>query len=236
MTDDLNRLLGIPAGAMPADCQRLLAVIHLFDEAIHYTRYDDDGRVARAHQISPGDLAAALSGVPLATGPLPKRCLFYARAGGEERIAVYLPPAVRPLAVALGERHDVYNVPCPPLVFLGQGPGYHVLAVRQRPGQDDRLYHAPFPNVHVGGDGADAGRICTGTADFPPCSGTSIYRAVDAFFESNFNDHITDGKSRAGTDVLAIWQALHEAGAEEYPLDDLVATRLTLKDLAGGAR
>lgn len=232
MTDNINHFIGVPADALPDHYQKLLATIHVFDEAIHYTRYDAAGQIELAHQISPGDLVAALSGIPIATGPLPKECLFYSRSGGDERIGVYIPPAVRRLAIAGEKRRKFYQVPCPGLVFVGEGLSYSVYAVKQRPGLDDRLYRAPFPNVSV----EDSGGICRGTAEFPQCSTTTIHDAVKAFLESNFNNHWTTGKSNADRDVLDIWKELDDAGAEEYPLDDLKATRMLFRDIAGGAR
>lgn len=237
MTDqleELNVMTGIPVAALPDQYQKLLATIHVFDEAIHYTRYGKDGQVERAHQVSPEDLVGALSGTPISTGLLPRDCLFYGRAGGEERIAIFLPPLVRSLTVAVEDERRVYEVPCPPLVFLGHGVRYQIFAVKQRPGRDDRLYKAPFPNAHYDGL-QQSGLICRGDADFPACTTATIHQAAKAFFASDFNDHLTGGKSQAGTDVLDLWQQLHDDGAQEWPLDDLVPTTHLLSDLIGGS-
>lgn len=232
MTQTLtNQFLGIPVDALPAHFQKLLATIHVYEEAIYYTRHGNNGDARQGYQLSPEDLAAALSGVPIATGVLPKGCLFYARTGGQERIGIYLPPRHHRLTVAAGTHPETFEIPFPGCVFVGEGTNYNIWAVRQRPGWDDRLYACPAPNVNTGGT------ICAGDAGFPICSATSIHAAADVFFASRFNDHLAGGKSQEhADDVLDLWRALRDAGAEEYPLDDLVPSRYTLKDIVGGAR
>jgi len=222
-----NPFFDVPAAALPAQYQNLLAIIHIFDEAIHYTRLEN-GKAVAGHQVDPADLASAMAGVPITSGLLPRDCLFYARHSDREWIGIYLPPVVRTLRVSAGKRPRIYKVPTPPLVFLGYARNYAVLAVKQRPGVDDRLYQAPFPNVNTGGP------ICRGNVAFPECTARTIHQAAALFFESQFNDHLADGKSKSRESVLGLWHELHKAGAEEYPLDDLMATRATLKDLIGG--
>lgn len=208
--------------------QRLLGRVDLFEETLFYTKFKD-GRPATAFEVSPADLVAAFSGVPLATGLLPKNCLFYARSGQEERLAVYLPAAVRTLAVAVMQQRTEYKIPLPPLVFLGQGLSYWVHAVKQYPGPDEGLFLAPLPNVH------NDGRICAGSVKFPPCSAATIYKAVEAFFGSDFNLDLAAGKSKKKTNLMEMLEGLQ--GKDNYPLGDLVPSRIALADLVkGGGR
>jgi hypothetical protein len=84
---------------------------------------------------------------------------------------------------------------------------------------------APCPNVHPEG-------ICRGNAPFPKAAPATIWQAVDVFFESRFNRDLSNGKSKAYPEcILDQWRVLHETEGKTYPLDDLVKTKLTLKDL-----
>ena len=119
-----------------------------------------------------------------------------------------------------------FTVPCPPLVFAGRGTAYHVyaLAVDGWPDARARLYQAPFPNVHTGGN------ICAGNVAFPACAPDTIHAAARLFFESGFSQHLRNAKSRAHEhNVLALYRGL--AGAESYPVEDLVGLDKVLGDL-----
>jgi len=230
MTDNL--WTGVPVGALPADAyQSLVARVDIFDEAIVYTRFGQDGEARGGHQVSPADLAAALSGVPVATGLLPQGTLFYSRHAGGVRMGLYLPPRVHRLAVQQGRKRARLNVPLPPLVFVGDGSTYSVFAVKQYPVATERLYKAPLPNVY--GDG----KICPGNVPFPACSPATIRKAADLFLSSDFNTDLAGMRSQShGENVLEMWQALHETGAETYPLDDLLKASHpgALSDVVGG--
>lgn len=205
--------------------QRLLGRVDLFEETLFYTKFDA-GRPAAAFEVSPADLATAFSGVPLATGLLPKNCLFYARSGQGERLAVYLPASVRTMAVAVMQKRTEFKIPLPPLVFVGQGASYWIHAVKQYPGPDEGLFLAPLPNVH------NDGLICAGSVKFPGCSSATIYKAADAFFASDFNLDLAAGKSKKKTNLLELWEGLQ--GKDNYPVGDLVPSRISLADLVKG--
>jgi len=149
MADDVNLWTDLPVSALPRDAyQQLLARLDILDEAIVYTRFGKDGAAEGSHQVSPADVAAARSGVPVTTGLLPQGTLFYSRHAGGVRMGLYLPPRVHKLAVqASGSHRRWLNVPLPPLVFVGNGASYSVHAVKQWPGATERLYQAPLPNV-----------------------------------------------------------------------------------------
>lgn len=207
--------------------QRLLGRVDLFEETLFYTRFDQ-GKPAAAFEVNPADLVAAFSGVPLATGLLPRDCLFYSRSGQHERIAVYLPAKVHTLAVAVLGKRDEFKIPLPPLVFVGHGTDYWIHAVKQYPGPDEGLFLAPLPNVH------NDGHICAGSVKFPRCSAKTIHQAAADFFSSDFNLDLSAGKSKKKTALLELWEGLR--GKDDYPLGDLVPSRITLAELAGGAR
>lgn len=230
MTDNL--WTGVPVGALPAYAyQSLVARVDIFDEAIVYTRFGQDGEARGSHQVSPADLAAALSGVPVTTGLLPQGTLFYSRHAGGVRMGLYLPPRVHNVTVQMGGKRRHWRVPLPPLVFVGNGNTWSVFAVKQYPGETERLYNAPLPNVYT------SGKICTGDVEFPACAPATIRKAADAFLASDFNTHLVQTRSKSHKEnVLEVWQALDKAGATEYSLDDLVTSPhpIKLSDLIGG--
>lgn len=207
--------------------QRIRARLDVFDESIYLTRYDE-GRAVSCYEVAPEGLSQAFSGVPVSTGLMPKRTLFYSLSGGEARIGVYLPGGVRELAIA-GEAGRI-RVPLPPLVFVGQGMRYAVYAVKQRPSEaSERLFHAPLPNV------ISDGRICHGNVVFPTCSRGTVYAAVEAFLGSEFNGHLAGGKSiEAPENVLEWWRRLAREEQARYPLGDLIRSGLKLGDVMGG--
>ena len=165
-------------------------------------------------------MAATLSGVTLSSGLLPRDSLFWSKKEGQDRLGLYLPPQV--WTVSVRDQTLAWRVPLPGLIFIGHGYDYSLWAVTERPTDvNARLYLAPCPNVHQG--------ICRGNAPFPLAAPATMGQAVDAFFSSRFNRDLSNGKSKTHPDcILDQWQALHEAGVEAYPLDDLVDAHVTL--------
>lgn len=227
----LNEFLRIDAALLPeGQYQRHLARVDLFEEALLYTAYGKDGRPLTSYQVSPPDLAAALSGSPLSTGLLCKDVLFYERRAGLERLAVYVPARARDLAVEThsGQEPRVYPVRLPPLVWVGHGHHYHCYAVKQRPGADDRLYCAPLPNVNPNGG------VCAGDVQFPAASARTIHAALDAFLSSRFSTHLAGGKSKEFPEnILDRWERMGDGDYPlgDYPLGDLVATNQSVSHL-----
>jgi len=157
----------------------------------------------------------------LTTGLLPTGCLFWQKTGSQERLAIQSPPQVWTVSVVeLGR----LRVPMPGLVWLGQGREYQLYAVAEAGPLTAKteLYHAPCPNV--------SGSVCTGNVPFPVASRETIWAALHLFFESEFNTHLDNGKSiRLGKgSILPLWQELAAAGAETYPVEDLVKAKTTL--------
>ncbi|GIK42422.1 MAG: hypothetical protein BroJett011_62550 [Chloroflexota bacterium] len=197
--------------------------LDLYGSMIAATRFNGQGRPVETYALDPADVATALANVPLVSGLLPRHCLFWGKANGGERLAIFVEPKVWPVSVE--REKETWYVPMPGLVFIGQGGKYTLYAVKEQywPVADTPLYHAPCPNVW-GNTG-----ICQGNAPFPEARAATIWQAVEVFFASGFNNHLAQGKSKAHKDnILKIWRALHEANAGEYPLDDLVETGRTL--------
>ena len=67
---------------------------------------------------------------------------------------------------------------------------------------------------------------------FPVAGGGTIWEAIDVFFQSGFNDHLDNNKSKSYPDsILKMWRKLNQEKAETYPLDDLVHANMTLANL-----
>lgn len=204
-----------------------------------------DGQGGGFYALDPTDVAAALAGVTLGTPLLPPGCLFWQRPGdGGERLAIYVGPRVWQVNVSAdpstgsgrGKRQRL-AVPMPGLVWIGQGTSYRLYAVKSGgqgsgvggqgsgvrgwPTAETELWRAPCPNV--------SDNICRGNVEFPAASAETIWQALELFFESDFNDHLSNGKSRDfPKSVLDAWRELAGAGAEAWPEDDLVSAETTL--------
>jgi PRTRC genetic system protein B len=223
--------LGLALAGAPVDGehQARLARLDVFEESLVLTRYRRDGQPAICYEVDPGDLASAFSGVPINTGLLPPYCLWYARAGGETAVGIYVAPRKAELTVAAGNSRHTYRVPLPGLIFCGLGTAYRVYAVRDlRVEATTQLYHAPFPNVYPNGN------VCPGTVQFPPCDGDAIWTAFGLFLRSEFNHDLRQGKSlRHPEDVTALWAEFD--GRPRYPRKDLLPWRFKrLEDLVEG--
>jgi PRTRC genetic system protein B len=208
--------------------------VDLYDESVVLVKYNDGAPVS-AYEVAPDDLAAAFSGVPISTGLLPPDVVFYTRRGSHVRMAIYLEPQIRTLHVEDGDAARDYVIPLPGLVFVGELRRYSIYAAKARPtAEHDRLYHAPFPNVHT------KGGICAGDVEFPECAPDTIHEAADLFLDSTFNHDLRDGKSQDyPEDILDLWDELdgeHEALSVDvaYPLDDLRVSR-SIHNLIEGA-
>ena len=205
------------------DYARLEGQLSLYSDFIVLTKFSK-GQATERFVVDPDDVAAALGSLTLNSGLLPEGCLFWHKKEGTEGVGLYLPPQAR--LVTVRDEATAWRVPLPGLVFAGRGYSYQVWAAVERP-TDSRypLYMAPLPNVSPQG-------VCLGNAPFPPAGPATIRQAVDAFFSSKFNRDLSNQKSRKYPDnVLELWRELHQAGAEQFPVEDLLGTNLTLGGL-----
>lgn len=205
------------------DYARLQGRLDFFSDFIVLSKFWQ-GQLSEQYVVDPMEVATALAGLDLSSGLLPDNCLFWSKKGGHDRLGVYVPPRV--WLVSIRGEEQAWRVPLPGLVFTGHGYDFSLWAVAERP--TDRqapLYLAPCPNVHPEG-------VCRGNAPFPRASPATLWQAVDVFFHSKFNRDLSNAKSLAYPDcVLEQWRALSQAGAESYPLADLVKTNLSLGSL-----
>jgi hypothetical protein len=213
------------------DYARLEARLDLYTDFVVLSKFFA-GEVSEKYVVDPAEVAAALAGIDLGSGLLPENCLFWSKRDGWERLGIYLPPRTWLVTVrneaqapATGSGR-AWRIPLPGLVFIGHEYNYSLWAVTDRPADGQTpLYLAPCPNVSLEG-------VCRGNAPFPRASTLTIWQAVEVFFSSKFNRDLSNSKSKAyPACVLDQWRALDQAGADTYPVADLVQTRLTLGGL-----
>lgn len=207
------------------DYAQLITRLDCFSDFIVLSKYRA-GAVSEQFIVDPAELAAALSGITLSSGLLPRETLFWSKQAGQARLGIYVPPQV--WTVSVRDEPEAWRVPLPGLIVVGHGYDYHLWAVTARPTDvTTRLYLAPCPNVHEG--------VCRGSAPFPLAGPTTMVQAVEAFFGSRFNRDLSNGKSKTYPDcVLDQWRTLHQSQVESYPLADLVETPFTLRRLLDG--
>jgi PRTRC genetic system protein B len=188
------------------------------DESVVMHDYAES--VTRMRLVSALDIAHALAReLDLDTGLLPVDALWWVRTAAGVRVAVWREPKV--WTVRLRERYEAkprrLRLPMPGLVFVcmpARQPPY-VFAAKGRPSATtELLYRCPTYNVF------DAGRVCTGSHDFP----ADASRVPEAFFESFFSAVESTGRGRSRRhpdDVGRLWDDLR--GQASFPLDDLVS-------------
>ncbi len=162
------------------------------DETVWATRFDPTGTPIVTYPVAAVDVANAFNASTADSGLLPPDVLFWQRRKGATRLGVWLPPRVRAISFATGRRTRTVRLPLPGFVFVGAGGEYQIWAAQERPTKgEDALYHAPLPNVD------EHGRICFGNAHPPACSPATIGPAVELFFTTNFNTHLSENKIRS---------------------------------------
>lgn len=224
-----NRLVAIPDLVYPQvrwnddDYARLEARLDLYTDFVVLSKFFA-GEVSEKYVVDPAEVAAALAGIDLGSGLLPENCLFWSKRDGWDQLGIYLPP--RTWLVTVRNEAQAWRIPLPGLVFTGHEYNYSLWAVTERPADAKTpLYLAPCPNVSLEG-------VCRGNAPFPRAGTLTIWQAVEVFFSSKFNRDLSNSKSKAHPAcVLDQWRTLNQAGAESYPVEDLVQTRLTLGGL-----
>lgn len=211
------------------DYTSLRMTLRLYDDMIVAMKHEAGGPET-TFVVDPLELAQRLGGLDVQSGILPRNCLFWQRRSGQERLAVYVPSQVWRMEIAANGKLEV---PLPGLVFIGQGKKYGAWAVVEPEGAPvgwlphagTALYRCPTPNIS--GDG-----VCAGSVQFPVAGAGTIWSAVSLFFESRFNNHLSNGKSLSHPEcVLELWHEI--ADSEVYPVKDLVKVKSNLGGLMG---
>lgn len=162
--------------------------------------------------VSPAALREAFVAEPIDSDYLPPNTVRWGRCHKGEWLVQFYPP----------QRYQIFlenttlTVPMPALVFAGCDRLYWIWAVKEFD-PNSQLFHAPLPNV------MEDGSICFGENSPPQCSPTAIMQAWKLFWNSPFNNHLVQGKSKSHPqNVRSHLQKLHYNNSKKYPLRDLV--------------
>ena len=195
---------------------KLLARLDFYTSSIHLTAYEE-GAPGSTWPVAPADLARTLTAnTRTDTGILPESTLWKTlTAAGPPKIALWSPPAVRRVALALAYNQPTLRlrIPMPGLIFVcSPSAAPAVYAAKARPtGVDDAVYNAPVFNTYPDGT------TCQGTHTYPE----DISLVPEQFFQTWFTTHGNDSRRsrKHPNSLLDHWQELD--GKRKYPLDDL---------------
>jgi PRTRC genetic system protein B len=159
------------------------------------------------------------------SGIIPENLLFCNSSPGQEKFVWFKPASLQHLYFHENLKIKDGIFPLPPLVFIGSKGSLEVFALQEnsKPKTDTILCLAPFHNVNSNGD------VCLGNSR--GMSKPKTFEDFISYFEILFfNSRFTHANnSQLRTNINSLWRGLK--GKKEFPLDKLVATKATLKDL-----
>lgn len=218
-----------PREIMVMDDQPPLAQICIYESCVVLTRREANG-AWRSYPINPDALAQALGKLPASTGLLPGGTIGTGIRDGSPFYIQYIRPRRIALPAEQAGVETVYHFTTPPLIWAGWRQDYRLFALKEaeRIAPTTELYYAPFPNAYPNGG------ICWGNVKRLAANPSSMGTMLTVFLEqSRFNGHLANGKSKAqSANVLLHYAALRPD--EPYPLDDLVASSRTVRELLDG--
>lgn len=173
--------------------------------------------------VTSGDVAAAFTGADQDTGWIPPGVVRVGRCARGPYFVYSTPPQRRLVMLVSGPSTVQRLVPLPRLVMLGVGSAYYLWAVvTPHFNPSATVYQAPFPNIYRNGS------ICWGDNRPPEALPDQARKAWDLFFDSPFNGHLVEGKSkRFPLDVRLHLSSI--AGTRRFPHDDLEQTSNSLE-------
>jgi PRTRC genetic system protein B len=174
--------------------------------------------------VSPATVRQALSKEPIDSGWIPANVIRWGTSRAGVFMVGFYPPALYDVPVEMEGQPVALRIPLPALVFAGINSGYYMWAMKDAVlNPSGQLFQAPLPNINK------FGLICFGSNDHPHVSRGGFQRAWEMIWRSAWNDHHMQDRSKAApADVRTQLKSLHEAQAQEFPLDDLVPMHTTL--------
>lgn len=194
------------------------AALYFLPQGHYLFRWQEKSGLTGSKFVSADDLQAAFSNSERDTGWLAPGIVRsgYGKAG--EWFVLHAPPQT--LTIHLLETGTI-TIPVPALIFAGAGRAYCLWALKEPFSPQARIFDAPFPNIHVGG------QICWGNNTPPVANAKNAAAAWRLFFESPFNNHLAQGKTRRHQDdVRKLLVKLD--GKRKFPTAELLAERGTL--------
>jgi len=194
-----------------------LVQINCYPDITTLTRYEEPDRLC-TYRIELEDLALHLNHVQLHSGFLPASALAWGIEEKNERVVWYVRRGHYEIQVKQNGAITTLSIPLPAAVLVGKGTTYDVYAVKQQPKTPNaHLYHFPAPNV------GDKGRICSGTATFPPASIANMPLAWQTFVQSAFSAHLIQGRCKSESqNVIHLWETLDDKQAKRFPKRELL--------------
>lgn len=194
------------------------AALYFLPQGHYLFRWQDKSGLTGSKFVTADDLQAAFANSERDTGWLTPGIVRAGYGKNGDWFVLHAPP--QKIAIHLLEIGTI-TIPTPALVLAGAGRSYYLWALKEPFSPQARLFDAPFPNIHNGG------QICWGNNTPPLASSMTAESAWKLFFESPFNGHLVQGKTRRhNEDVRRLLMKLD--GKSKFPTGQLVAERGTL--------
>jgi len=194
------------------------AALYFLPQGHYLFRWREESGLSGSKFVTADDLQAAFTLSERDTGWLLPGIVRAGYGQNGDWFALHAPPQKITIQLL-----DVGNltIPVPALVLAGTGRSYYLWALAEPFSPQAGVYDAPFPNVH------DGGKICWGNNMPPQASLVNAHLAWKLFFESPFNSHLVQGKTRRHSDDVRKLLVKLE-GKQKFPLRELAASRGTL--------
>ena len=199
------------------------ARIDLYPTQVVVTTYD--GPLVTSKPVSPRSLAGIFTGLTASSGLLPPNALFW-KIDDEDQpeCGIFIEAHRRKLVI---DDATAFTIPLPPLIFTGCKQKYRLFAVKARPMHGrERLYYPPLSNI------MNSSAICKGNGELPDADWSTIDKAFELFMSAQFAPHLVRNRFKDyPNNVHEGWEKLALFGPDTFPLDQLVATQLTVGDI-----
>lgn len=222
--DTVNQLITLEAMYDPQRPVQADAALYFLPDGHFMLSHLDGGHGLITKFLAPEDVAAAMSSQTKDSGWLGEGIM---RAGRGQRgdWFVYRVPAWKLTLHLTTLRPGPITIPIPATVLIGVGPSYYLFAAKDsQVTPRSQIFKAPFPNIYSNG------RICWGNNQRPPANPLKAASVWKLFFETPFNNHLSNGKSEScDKDVNEKLVQLADSHARQYPARDLVRIGATLE-------
>jgi PRTRC genetic system protein B len=194
------------------------AALYFLPQGHYLFRWREETGLSGSKFITADDLQAAFANSERDTGWLSPGIVRAGYGKNGDWFVLHIPP--QKVTIQLLDMGNV-TIPNPALVLAGSGRSYYLWALKEPFSPQARIFDAPFPNVHSGG------QICWGNNTPPLASAASAQSIIRLFFDSPFNGHLVQGKTRRHqTDVREFLVKLE--GKNKFPVNQLIAERGTV--------
>lgn len=167
------------------------AALYLTDLGHYLLKYKSDqasGAVA-VKNLREAEVRAAFTGLNADTGWVHPGMVRVGNSATGPFFVFYQPRVLREIQFVDGLSMNFYM---PATMLIGAKDEFYLFALAKTNSfaKEEKLFHAPFPNVH------SDGKICWGSNEKPKVDPSKAYQIWNFFFESPFNGELADGKSK----------------------------------------